>query len=167
MTQGNILGHIIRFALPLLLGNLFQQLYNMVDSWVVGNYVSNEAYSAVGSVGWISSCLISFFTGLATGAGVVIGQYYGAGQKDKVQQAVHTAIAMTLGLGVIFTGLGLVSIPFMLDVLNKKPVRLLFPIGMGFCLKLCYADKAANRGLLCFGIAFTALFCLYMLMMFW
>lgn len=118
MTQGNILGHIIRFALPLLLGNLFQQLYNMVDTWVVGNYVSNEAYSAVGSVGWISSCLISFFTGLATGAGVVIGQYYGAGQKDKVQQAVHTAIAMTLGLGVIFTGLGLVSIPFMLDVMN-------------------------------------------------
>lgn len=55
----------------------------------------------------------------------------------------------------------------MLDVLNKKPVRLLFPIGTGFCLKLCYADKAANRGLLCFGIAFTALFCLYMLMMFW
>jgi putative MATE family efflux protein len=118
MTQGNILGHIVRFALPLLLGNLFQQLYNMVDTWVVGNYVSNEAYSAVGSVGWISSCLISFFTGLATGAGVVIGQYYGAGQKDKVQQAVHTAIAMTLGLGVFFTGLGLVSIPFMLDVMN-------------------------------------------------
>lgn len=55
----------------------------------------------------------------------------------------------------------------MLDVLNKKSVRLLFPIGTGFCLKLCYADKMANRGLLCFGMAFTALFCLYMLMLFW
>lgn len=118
MTQGNILGHIIRFALPLLLGNLFQQLYNMVDTWVVGNYVSNEAYSAVGSVGFITTSLISFFTGLATGAGVVIGQYYGAGQEDKVQQAVHTSIAMTLGLGVFFTGLGIFSIPFMLDVMN-------------------------------------------------
>ena len=54
-----------------------------------------------------------------------------------------------------------------LDVLNKKPVRLLFPVGTGFCLKLCYADKGTNRGLLCFGMAFTVLFCLYMLMMFW
>ena len=118
MTEGSIFRHLILFALPLLAGNVFQQLYNMVDTWVVGNYVSNEAYSAVGSVGFITNTLISFFLGLATGAGVVIGQYYGAGQKDKVQQAVHTAIAMTLGLGVIFTGLGLVSIPFMLDVMN-------------------------------------------------
>lgn len=118
MTQGNILGHIIRFALPLLLGNLFQQLYNMVDTWVVGNYVSNEAYSAVGNVGTITNTLIGFFSGLATGAGVVISQYYGAGQEDNVQQAVHTAIAMTLGLGVIFTGLGIFAIPFMLDLMN-------------------------------------------------
>lgn len=121
MTQGNILGHIIRFALPLLLGNLFQQLYNMVDTWVVGNYVSNEAYSAVGSVGWIANSLISFFLGLSAGAGVVIGQYYGAGQEDKIQQAVHTAIAMTLGLGVIITCLGIFSVPFMLDVMNMPP----------------------------------------------
>ena len=118
MTQGSILGHIIRFSLPLLLGNLFQQLYNMVDTWVVGNYVSNEAYSAVGSVGWIANSLISFFLGLSAGAGVVIGQYYGAGQEDKVQQSVHTAIAMTLGLGVIVTGLGIFVTPYMLDLMN-------------------------------------------------
>jgi len=118
MTQGNILGHLVRFAFPLLLGNLFQQMYNMVDTWVLGNFVSNEAYSAVGNVGTIINTLIGFFMGLATGAGVVISQYYGASQEDKVQQAVHTAVAMTLGLGVIFTGLGIFLIPYMLNLMN-------------------------------------------------
>ena len=79
MSQGNILPLLLNFALPLMLGNLFQQMYNMVDTWVVGNYVSNEAYSAVGTVGPIINTLIGFFTGLASGAGVVISQYYGAG----------------------------------------------------------------------------------------
>ena len=77
MTQGNITGHIIRFALPLLVGNVFQQLYNMVDTWVVGNFVSNEAFSAVGTVGPIVNMLIGFFMGLSSGAGVVISQNYG------------------------------------------------------------------------------------------
>lgn len=118
MTHGNILHHIIGFALPLLMGNLFQQLYNTVDTWVLGNFVSNEAYSAVGNVGPIVNMLIGFFMGLSSGAGVVISQYYGAGQHDKVQHTVHTAIVMTLILGVIFTGLGIFMIPFMLDLMN-------------------------------------------------
>ncbi|MBQ7025628.1 MAG: MATE family efflux transporter, partial [Peptococcaceae bacterium] len=74
MTHGNIIGHIIRFSIPLLIGNLFQQLYNTVDTWVVGNYVSNEAFSAVGSVAPIVNMLIGAFSGLASGAGVVISQ---------------------------------------------------------------------------------------------
>ena len=74
MTEGNITRHIISFALPLLIGNVFQQLYNTVDTWVVGNYVSNEAFSAVGSVGPIINMLIGFFMGLSSGAGVVISQ---------------------------------------------------------------------------------------------
>ncbi|MBR2551503.1 MAG: MATE family efflux transporter, partial [Erysipelotrichaceae bacterium] len=63
MTTGNILNHIILFSLPLLVGNIFQQFYNMVDTWVVGNYVSNEAFSAVGTVGPVINMLIGFFTG--------------------------------------------------------------------------------------------------------
>ena len=118
MTQGNILHHIISFALPLLLGNLFQQLYNTVDTWVLGNYVSNEAYSAVGNVGPIVNMLIGFFLGLSAGAGVVISQYYGAGQMEKVQNTVHTAVTMTLGLAVVFTGIGLFMIPYMLDLMK-------------------------------------------------
>ena len=69
MTEGNILRHIISFALPLLIGNIFQQLYNTVDTWVVGNYVNNEAYSAVGTVGPIVNMLIGFFMGLSSGQG--------------------------------------------------------------------------------------------------
>ena len=118
MTEGNITRHIISFAIPLLIGNIFQQLYNTVDTWVVGNYVNNQAYSAVGTVGPIVNMLIGFFMGLSSGAGVVISQYYGAQQPDKVKQTVHTALLMTLILGAVFTVLGIVMIPVMLNLIN-------------------------------------------------
>ena len=118
MTEGNIVRHIITFAIPLLLGNIFQQLYNTVDTWVVGNFASNEAYSAVGTVGPIVNMLIGFFLGLSSGAGVVISQYYGAGRHEKVHDTVHTAILMTLILGVVFTALGIFMTPFMLKLIN-------------------------------------------------
>ena len=118
MTQGSITGHILRFAFPLLIGNIFQQLYNTVDTWVVGNFVSNEAFSAVGSVGPISNMLIGFFMGLSSGAGVVISQYYGARRHQEVHDTVHTAIVMTLVMGVAFTGIGLAVIPYALKLMN-------------------------------------------------
>lgn len=118
MTQGSIVKHIIYFAFPLLLGNLFQQLYNTVDTWVLGNYVSNEAYSAVGAVAPVVNMLIGAFMGLASGAGVVISQYYGAGRQEDVQKAVHTSIVLTLILTVVFTAAGLLLIPVMLGILN-------------------------------------------------
>jgi Na+-driven multidrug efflux pump len=93
MTEGPILKHILDFAVPLFIGNLLQQLYNMVDMWVVGNYVNNEAYSAVGTVGPVTSLMIGFFTGLAGGAGVVIAQYYGAKQEEKVTKELADALA--------------------------------------------------------------------------
>lgn len=114
MTTGSVVMHLIRFAFPLLLGNLFQQLYNTVDTWVVGNYVSNEAFSAVGSVTPITNMMIGSFTGLASGAGVVISQYYGAGRADKVEHTVHTAVSLTLILTVVFTALGLFITPYMI-----------------------------------------------------
>lgn len=124
MTCGSVAGHLIRFAFPLLLGNLFQQLYNMVDTWVVGNFVGNEAFSAVGSVGPIVNMLIGFFGGLASGAGVVISQYYGAKRPDAVRRAVHTSLVMTLVMGVLFTGLGLWMTPTMLRFM-KTPDEVL------------------------------------------
>ena len=122
MTQGSITKHLINFSLPLLLGNLFQQLYNMVDTWVVGNYVSNEAFSAVGTVGPVINTLIGFFLGLSSGAGVVISQYYGAGREEKVRQAVHTALMLTLVLGVVFTAAGIAMTPLMLQLM-KTPTE--------------------------------------------
>ena len=124
MTTGNITRHIISFALPLLIGNIFQQLYNTVDTWVVGKFVSNEAYAAVGTVGPIINMLIGFFMGLSSGAGVVISQYYGTKRFSEVEKTVHTAIAMTLILGIAFTGLGLFMTPYMLTLM-KTPENVL------------------------------------------
>ncbi|MBQ9824996.1 MAG: MATE family efflux transporter [Solobacterium sp.] len=118
MTEGKITPLIIRFAIPLLLGNIFQQLYNMVDSWVVGNYVSNEAFSAVGTVGPIINMLIGFFMGLSSGASVVISQYFGAQKEDQVSETVHTAIMMTIVLSVLITILGIIMMPVLLGIMN-------------------------------------------------
>ena len=122
MTTGNTTRHLISFALPLLAGNLFQQLYNMVDTWVVGNFVSNEAFSAVGTVTPIINTLIGFFLGLSSGAGVVISQYYGAHRFDKVHDAVHTSLVLTLLMSVVFTFAGIAMTPAMLGLM-KTPAE--------------------------------------------
>lgn len=124
MTEGNIARHLVNFALPLLIGNIFQQFYNTVDTWVVGNYVSNEAFSAVGTVGPIINMLIGLFGGMSSGASVVIAQYYGAHRNDKVKEAVHTSAALTLILCVAFTVIGLLLIQPMLRLM-KTPVEVL------------------------------------------
>lgn len=124
MTSGNIFMHLLRFTMPLLVGNIFQQLYNTVDAWVVGNFVSNEAFSAVGTVAPIINTLIGFFLGLSSGAGVVISQYYGARQTDRVHDTVHTSVAMTLILGAAFTVIGIVMTPAMLRLM-KVPAEVM------------------------------------------
>ena len=124
MTQGNITRHILMFALPLVLGNLFQQMYNLVDTYVVGQYATNEAYAAVGSVGVIVNIFIGLFSGFATGAGVVISQHFGAHDPEKVTKTVHTAAMTTLILCPIFTVLGLGLTPLMLQW-NNTPANVL------------------------------------------
>lgn len=121
MTKGGILGHILKFAFPLLLGNLFQQMYNTVDTVVVGNFVSSSALSAVGAVTPIINMLIGAFSGLASGAGVVISRHYGAGRQDKVSDAVHTCVVLTAILSVVFTVIGLCLMPVMLNILGLNP----------------------------------------------
>ncbi len=118
MTQGSIWKQILVFAVPLMVGNLFQQFYNTVDSIVVGNFVGKEALAAVGSVGPIINSLIGFFMGLSTGAGVVISQSYGAQDYKKVSRTVHTTFVMTLILCVLFTVVGTLMIPFMLRLMS-------------------------------------------------
>lgn len=106
MTEGNILKKIFFFSVPLILGNLFQQLYNTVDSIIVGNYVGKGALAAVGSSTSTINLLIAFSQGAAVGAGVVIAQYLGAKEKQKVEEAVHTAMGIAIALGMILTVLG-------------------------------------------------------------
>ena len=130
MTEGSISRHLIDFAMPLLIGNIFQQLYNTVDTWVVGNYVSNEAFSAVGTVGPIINMLIGIFMGLSSGAGVVISQYYGARRDQEVSDTVHTSMMMTLILAVVFTFLGIFIAPAMLHMM-KTPDNV-FPESLAY-----------------------------------
>ena len=119
MTEGSISGNLLKFALPLLVGNLFQQLYNMVDTWVIGQTGENGAYAAVGSVGPIINILIGFFSGLATGAGVIISQHFGAKNREGVRKAVHTSMVMTLVMGVAFTIIGVTMAPLMLKLMLR------------------------------------------------
>ncbi|MFQ9072155.1 MAG: MATE family efflux transporter [Faecalibacillus faecis] len=108
LTKGSIVKAIILFSVPLLIGNLFQQLYNAVDSYVVGNYVGKVALAAVGASTPIINMLIGFFMGISTGAGVVIAQFFGAGDLSKMKKAIHNSIALTLVIGVVLTVIGLV-----------------------------------------------------------
>ena len=118
MTDGGIVKHLINFAIPLLIGNLFQMMYNMVDTWVVGKYVSDEAFSAVGTLGSVTNLMIGFFMGLTSGAGVVISRFFGAKRYDKVKDTVNTSIIITAVLCALFTVLGLALIPVFMKMLD-------------------------------------------------
>ena len=118
MTEGKIARHLITFAIPLLIGNLFQIMYNMVDTWVVGNFVSTEAFSAVGTLGPVTNLMIGFFIGLSSGAGVVISQFFGSARLDRVRDTVGTSVILTAVLAVVFTLLGLALVPVFLLILD-------------------------------------------------
>ena len=103
MTDGNILKKIIFFSVPLILGNLLQQLYNTADSIIVGNFVGSNALAAVGSSTSLINLLIAFSQGAAVGAGVVVSQYLGADDRKGIRDAVHTSMAIALILGIALT----------------------------------------------------------------
>ena len=117
MTEGPILRHLIAFSLPLLFGNIFQMLYNTVDSIVVGNFVGKEALAAVGSTTMIVNIMIFFFNGFAIGGGVVIGNYFGAKKPDLLHKAVETTMAITFAFGIFFTFAGMALVPAMLRLM--------------------------------------------------
>ena len=118
MTSGVIWKEILFFSIPLILGNLFQQLYNMVDSIVVGNVVGSDALAAVGSSGSIIQLLIGFCIGASAGAGVVTSQYYGAGNEEGVKKAVHTTIAISIAAGLILSIIGVIASPWILQIME-------------------------------------------------
>lgn len=92
ITEGVIWKQLLYFFFPILLGTFFQQMYNTVDAVVVGQYVGTEALAAVGgTAGTLINLLVGFFVGLSSGATVIIAQFWGSGDKDRVSKTVHTA----------------------------------------------------------------------------
>ena len=136
MTEGSIVKQITLFALPLMLGNIFQMLYNTVDSIVVGNFVGTEALAAVGSTTMIVNMMVFFFNGFSTGAGVVIANYFGARDMKALHKAIETTMAATFVLSVLFTIVGVAGVKPMLrfmatpeDVFGEATVYLQIYIG--------------------------------------
>ena len=111
MTEGNILKSIILYSIPLILGNFMQQLYNTFDSLIVGNYVGSSALAAVGAGGQISFFLVAFYLGASSGAGILISQYYGAKDDEKLHAVVHNMMGIGIVLGIVITIVGIIFCP--------------------------------------------------------
>ena len=118
MTEGPITRLLIAFALPLMLGNVFQMLYNTVDSVIVGNFVSKQALAAIGSTTMIVNLFVFFFNGFSVGAGVVIGQYFGARDLKKLHEAIETTMTATFVLSLVFSLLSIVIVDPMLRFMS-------------------------------------------------
>lgn len=114
LTEGSIAKGIVAFAVPIFLGQLLQQFYNMADAWVIGNFASNEAFAAVSSAGHLTFLIIGFFNGIAIGGGVVISRYFGADDKERLQAAIHTNFLFGLFASVMSTAIGLFLVPYLL-----------------------------------------------------
>ena len=90
LTEGPIIKNILLFAIPLFIGQLLQQFYNMADAWVIGNFADNDAFAAVSSAGSMTFLIVGLFNGIAIGGGVIISKYYGAKDTENVEKAIHT-----------------------------------------------------------------------------
>ena len=155
MTEGSISGKMLRFAAPVFIGNLFQQLYNVADALIVGNFVGNGALAAVSATGNLSFLLISFFVGVSIGAGVVISRFFGARDEEKMRLAIHTAVAFNLVTAALLTLAGTTLTPWLLrlmgtpeDVmeLSVSYIRIIFSgsIGMVMYNSLCGIMRAVG-----------------------
>lgn len=118
LLEGPIWKGIVSFAIPLFLGNLFQQLYNTADSLIVGNFLGSDALAAVSSSGSLIFLMVGFFNGIAMGAGVVISKYFGARDYENLKKAVHTDVAFGLVAGILLTIIGIFLAPQILVLMG-------------------------------------------------
>lgn len=148
MIEGKEWIKIVLFALPIFISSLFQQLYNSVDSLIVGKFVGDNALAAVSSSGNLIFLFTSFFIGCFSGAGVLVSKYLGEKNYDKMQRAIHTDIAFGLIAGIILTGLGVLMTPYILTWMNTDPevlpesityFRWYFILVMGVVLFNCFS----------------------------
>ena len=118
LTEGSIIRGLIAFAIPLFLGQLLQQFYNMADAWVVGNFASNDAFAAVSLASNLSFVVIGLFNGIAIGGGVVISRYFGAKDEEQTNLAIHTNLLFGILAGILSTVAGLLLVPTLLTWMN-------------------------------------------------
>ncbi len=118
MTEGSIWKKMLLFALPVFLSNVFQQLYNAFDAWCVGNYIDDNALAAVSSSGSLIFMMVSFFNGVAMGAGIIIARAFGARDYEDMQRTIHTAIAFGLVTGILLTVAGILLTPMILVLMG-------------------------------------------------
>ena len=118
LTEGSIAKNIIKFAIPMFIGNLFQQLYNVADSLVVGTFLGSDALAAVTSTGSLIFLLVGFFNGTAMGAGVIIARFFGAKDHENVKKAIHTDLAFGILCGAIMTLVGVIFAPQILTLMD-------------------------------------------------
>ncbi len=121
LLQGSIWKGITAFALPILLGQIFQQLYNTADALIVGRYLSDAEYAAVTSTGSLVFLLVGFFGGISVGAGVVIARYFGAKDENKLRISVHTTVVFGIAAGLLLTAFGVLFTPWLLKVMGTPP----------------------------------------------
>ncbi|MBQ4040495.1 MAG: MATE family efflux transporter [Oscillospiraceae bacterium] len=121
MTEGSPYKLMCRFALPILLSHIFQQLYNTADAFIVGRFLGTEALAAVSSSGTLIFLMISFFGGMSMGGGVIISRYFGGGEDEKVSRAIHTTILLGLFCGLFLTVVGVAFTPTLLVWMNTDP----------------------------------------------
>ncbi len=121
MTVGNIYTTMVKFAIPIFISQVFQQLYNTADTYIVGKFLGTNSLAAVSSSGALIFLLIGFFNGTAMGAGVVISRYFGANNKDKLSRAIHTNIVFGLICGIVLTVAGVAFTPKLLEMMNTDP----------------------------------------------
>lgn len=156
MTEGPIWRLLVVFALPLLLGNLFQQLYNTVDSIILGNVVGKQALAAVGSTTSLCNTLLNFFNGVSIGSGVIISHYFGSKDDEGLHSAVETTIMISLGIGLVVSVAAVPFVPIMLNLVSTPEdilepattylriyfmgVIFLFTYNMGGCILRAVGD---------------------------
>ncbi len=120
LVEGSIARNLLLFAIPLFMGQLLQQFYNMVDAWVIGNFADNDAFAAVSSAGSMTFLIVGFFNGIAIGGGVIISKYYGAKDEINVVKTIHTNFLFGIIASVLSTVVGLIMMPHIL-VWMKTP----------------------------------------------
>ena len=118
MTQGPITQGILLFALPLMLGNLLQQMYNIADTWVVGRFLGPDALAAVGSSYTLMTFLTSILLGLCMGSGAAISMQFGSGEEDRMRQSVFLSFSLIAGISLVLNALVYLGLDGILWVLR-------------------------------------------------